>query len=708
MAECKDLLLELGSEELPPAALEAMSAALTEGIKAGLDRLGLSFGSVQSFATPRRLAVHVSDIPVRQPDRQTQRRGPAVRIAFDEAGQPTKAALGFARSCGVDVTELERVAQDGAGYLMFNSTQVGEATGALLPDLAQTALDGLPIPKRMRWGDSTVEFARPVHWLVFLYGEEVVQTELLGLPADRVSQGHRFHHPGPIAITDPGSYCATLHDVGWVQADLDIRRHNIRSQVEEVAAELGAKAMIDDALLSEVAALVEWPVALAGSFEEKFLDLPDDLLIASMQSHQKYFPVAGPDGALLPHFITVSNIQSTNPDAVRAGNERVIRPRLSDAAFFFQSDLQTPIAARQQALAGVLFTRKLGSVSEKAQRIAALAQAVVTAEGRGPDEVDLTRRAGEICKFDLMTDMVGEFPELQGIMGSEYARRQGEAAPVADAIAELYRPRYAGDTIPGTPIGQAIAIADKLDTLAGIFGIGQAPTGDKDPFALRRAALGVLRIMIEGELDLDLEQLIEVAVSGYDDAIDATELVSTIMDFMTERLRRYFADRDVPAAVFNAVQARHPRRPHDFARRIAAVNAFRQLPQASSLAAANKRIRNILEKARPEPGDSYASAGSGSLPSTRPIDASLFREETERALAASLGDFGPKVQQMLRGGDYEGAMTLLAGLREEIDQFFDTVKVMDDDPKVRTNRLALLGSIGDLFLHTADISLLQD
>ena len=695
MTERKDFLLEIGAEELPPKALRAMSEALTAGICAGLEGQSLTFESATTYATPRRLAVLVSGLPLNQPDREFERRGPALQIAFDENGAPTKAAQGFARGCGVDVEQLEKAAtDDGGGYLVYRTTDIGAATTALLPAIIDAAVDKLPVPKRMRWANSEVEFSRPVHWIVMLFGDEVVPAQVLGISAGRMSSGHRFHCPELLAIEDPASYATLLQETGHVMPELASRAETIRAQVEQAAKDAGGEAIIDDALIEEVASLVEWPVAVLGSFEPKYLDLPDELLIATMQGHQRYFPVRGPDGNLLAHFITISNIDSHNPDAVREGNERVIRPRLSDAAFFFETDLATPLEARQNALKGVVFQTKLGTVHDKAMRISRLAGHLAIAIGEAPDNVKLARRAGELCKFDLMSEMVGEFPELQGVMGREYALKAGEPEAVAHAIGEVYRPRFARDDIPKTGIGRAIAIADKLDSLVGIFGIGQAPTGDKDPYALRRAALGVLRIIIEGELNLELPKLIDAAIKGYGELVAADGLAAQIEAFMLDRLRAYFGDQGVPATVFAAVQARNPRRPHDFSRRIQAVNAFRALPESEGLAAANKRIQNILRQVDTDVPVNF--------------DDTLFVDDSEWNLAAKLVGLGPRVREMLKAGDYTGAMTTLARLREAIDEFFEAVKVMDDNVKVKNNRLALLNTISDLFLATADISRLQE
>ena len=693
MSERRDLLIEIGAEELPPRALRAMADAFASEIRAGLVAHGLEVGASRAYATPRRIAALVTKVPVAQPDRESTRRGPGLKIAFDENGEPTKAAEGFARSVGVDVDQLERLETAEGAWLVFRSIEVGEPTASLVQPIVEQALARLPIPRRMRWADSPVEFSRPVRWVLALYGADVVEAEIMGLSAGRTTRGHRFHHPDPISIADPEDYEPSLYREGKVVADPKLRRETIRTQVEAAASELGGSALMDEALLDEVAALVEWPVPVVGSFDERFLELPEAVIVSTLQGHQRYFPVRGRSGAMLARFITISNIESIRPESVREGNERVVRPRLADAEFFYRTDLQTPLPDRREALERIVFQDKLGSMLAKSGRVARLAAHVAIAMGADPETVKLARRAGELSKCDLVTNVVGEFPELQGEMGAVYARRAGEPEAVAEALDELYRPRFAGDAIPGSSTGRALAIADKLDTLVGIFGVGQAPTGDRDPFALRRSALGVLRIIIEGDPDLDLARLVSAAAEGYEGLVETGTVTEEVFSFATERLRAYFADRGVAPDVFAAVHALGITRPHDFARRVGAVGAFRELPEAASLAAANKRIQNILRQA------------DSSVPSD--VDDALFREDAEWNLAAKLVGLTPRVRGMLKQGDYTGAMTTLAGLREAIDAFFDTVKVMDDNPAVRGNRLALLGAIGDLFMATADVSRLQ-
>ena len=712
-----DLLVEIGTEELPPKALRALSEAFATELAAELDRAGLAHGTAAPFATPRRLAVLVPGVPGTQPDRDVERRGPPLARAFDENDEPTKAALGFARSVGVEVDRLVRIETGDGAWLGYRSTKPGATLASLLPGMVERALARLPVPRRMRWADRDTEFVRPVHWVVLMHGAAVIEAEILGVPSGRATRGHRFHHPGGIVLEDAVRYESALRDQGRVVAGFDERMETIRTQAERAAEELGGKALVDPSLLDENAALVEWPVAIAGDFDEHFLKLPAAVLTTTMQEHQRYFPVAGQDGALMPHFIAVSNIESRNPATVRKGNERVIRPRLRDAEYFFFTDREHRLDSRLKELGKVVFQRGLGSLHARSQRVAALAGRVARAMGGSGEAVAHAERAGLLSKCDLVTEMVGEFPELQGEMGREYARLDGEPVAVADAIGELYMPRFADDAIPGTATGRAVAIADKLDTIAGCVSLGQIPTGDRDPFALRRAALGALRIMIEGELDLDLGKMIEAAFECYaeqareapgaaregdpDDMATpagaaSPDTATEVRRFMLDRLRAYFADRSIPTDVFNAVLAKEPERPLDFAMRVRAVQAFRALPEATSLAAANKRIRNILRQ---------AEQGAIGVPGT--VDDALLGADAERSLSATLDGIELRVREMLDAREYTGALASLAGLRDDVDHFFDTVKVMDDDEALRGNRLALLARIGALFMETADISLLQ-
>ncbi|MCP5125109.1 MAG: glycine--tRNA ligase subunit beta [Gammaproteobacteria bacterium] len=691
MPDIRDLLIEIGTEELPPKALSTLSEAFEQGIREGLEKADLTGGEIHRFATPRRLAVLVDHLPVRQPDQQLERRGPALSAAFGPDGQPTKAAEGFARSCGVTVAQLQKQQTDKGVWLVHVNHEPGAATTELIPGIVEAALANLPIPKRMRWGDRDDEFVRPVHWVVLLFGDEVIPATIMGVQTGRETRGHRFHHPRPIRLTVPIRYARTLATEGKVIADFNERRAAIRTQAEAVAAELGGVAVIKLELLDEVTALVEWPVALAGNFERRFLDVPAEALISTMQDNQRYFPVVDVHGRLLPHFITIANLESQDPDQVRAGNERVIRPRFSDAEFFWNQDRKQPLATHIETLKHVVFQHQLGSLADKSDRVARLARFI--AEQRH-NNTDWAERAGRLAKCDLMTQMVQEFPELQGIMGRYYALHDQEASEVAQAIEEHYLPRFAGDRLPATDTGRSIALADRLDTLIGIFAIGQAPSGAKDPFALRRAALGVLRILIEGKLDLDLRALLEHAAANFDISLHAKPAIETVLAFMMDRLRGYYLDQGIHPDTFEAVLECQPTRPLDFDHRVRAVSAFRQLPEAASLSAANKRIRNILRKIET------------ALPfEVRP---DLLKEEAEQALAGQLVELSSEVIPLMEAGLYGEALNRLATLREPVDQFFDQVLVMAEDPVVRDNRIALLNELGSLFLRVADFSRLQD
>ena len=693
MSDKADLLVEIGTEELPPKSLRQLSEAFGEALCDRLEAKILGAHECTVYATPRRLAVLVPGIPVNQPDRDIERRGPALDAAFDADGNPTKAAEGFARSCGVDVAHLDRFETADGRWLLFRSTEVGESTLSVLPAVVEEALARIPIARRMRWANLDVEFVRPVHWVALLFGNETLEVDIMGVVSGANTYGHRFHHPQAVALAEPSEYARTLYGGAHVIAEFSARKEMIRAQVEEAADSIGGRALIDDALLEENTAMVEWPVTITGSFDVLFLSLPDCVLIATMQGHQRYFPVVGDDGALMPHFIAVSNIESSNPDTVRHGNERVIRPRLADAKFFFEADQKKSLEERRDSLNDVVYQEKLGSIYDKSERVSRLAGIVAIAMGQSPEDVKLARRAGILFKCDLVTDMVREFPELQGAMGREYALAGGENQHVANGIGESYLPRFAGDTIPSSPIGRALSVADRLDTLVGIFLVGQAPTGDKDPFALRRAALGALRIMIEGELPLDLHKLLKSTADGFEQFSDSAGVVDAVMEFILDRLKAYFVDQGVPMDVFQAVLAREPSEPYDFSERVHAVDAFRKLPEAASLATANKRIQNILKQAQ------------DTVPAK--VDDSLFVDDAEWNLAAKTLGISPRVRDLLKKRDYTAAMTSLAGLREGVDDFFENVKVMDDDERLRKNRLALLQSISNLFLETADISKLR-
>jgi glycyl-tRNA synthetase beta chain len=683
----EDLLIELGTEELPPKSLRALRDAFAAGVAQELTAARLDFGIVTAYATPRRLAVKITDVLAQQPDQVEEKLGPALAAAFTAEGTPTQAALGFARGCGVEVAALKHVGEGKQARLVHRMLRPGESTAALLPALVSRALDGLPIPKRMRWGVNRHEFVRPVHWLVLLFGTEIVPGEVLGTAAGRHSRGHRFHAPAPIALTCPADYPDCLESA-FVLADFDRRRARIEAGVMAAATASGGKAILDPALLDEVTALTEWPVPLVGSFEKRFLDVPAEALIASMKGHQKYFPVEDADGRLLNHFIALANLASRDPVQVIDGNERVIRPRLTDAAFFFEQDCKQPLADRFERLRSVTFQVELGSLADKTERVIALAGWIAERIGADPA---LARRAARLSKCDLMTEMVGEFDELQGIMGAHYARRDGEPEEVALALREQYLPAFAGDALPTALTGCVLGLADRLDTLVGIFGIGQPPTGSRDPFGLRRAAIGVLRILIERGLELDLRLTLEQARAGYGSL--KQEPADAVRAYILERLRAIHEDQGIPAEVFLAVMARDPATAPDFDQRIRAVDHFRRLPEAAALAAAQKRVANILAK-------SQADATSTD------VDPVLLQEPAEQVLFEALAAKRTETEPLLMQRDYTAVLSALATLRAPVDAFFDTVLVNAEDPALRANRLALLTQLRALFWEVADIALL--
>lgn len=686
----QDFLVEIGTEELPPKALTGLASAFLSGITDGLAVENIAFQSAQVFAAPRRLAVHISQLQTRQDDIATEVFGPPVAAAFDADGKPTKAAEGFARKCGTTVDQLEHQETDKGVKLAFRSVTPGKASAELLPAIVQQSLARLPIPKRMRWGASRVEFVRPAHWLLMLLGEQVIDCEILGCKAGQVSFGHRFHHNKAITISNPAAYESTLHETGHVMADFDKRRRLILQQVEKIAATNGGQAVIDPDLLDEVTALVEWPQALLGAFDKDFLRLPEQALISSMKEHQKYFHVTDANGVMLPYFITVSNIESHDAAQIISGNERVIRPRLSDAAFFYDTDRQTPLASRLDALKKVVFQSRLGTVYEKAERISSLAGKIATLIGSDSAQAE---RAGLLSKADLVTSMVKEFPDLQGTIGADYALNDNEEPAVSQAIFEQYLPRFSGDDLPASLTGCAVSIADKLDTMCGLFAINQPPTGDKDPFAIRRAALGILRIMVEKKLDLDLVQLIDMALA--EQKVTADEGTgNAIFEFVLQRFRAWFQDEKIPVNIFLAVQARRPSRPLDFQQRVYAVNNFATLENAEALAAANKRVSNILSK-------------QGIKEDSAEVSAHLLESGPEQELAETVALKTQQIAPLLAKSDYTSTLESLADLRPAIDNFFDNVMVMTDDEAVRNNRLALLSQLRGLFLEVADISQLQ-
>jgi len=686
----KDLLIEIGTEELPPKALAKLSEAFKHGIEDGLKAANVSFTEINAYAAPRRLAVILKDVIEAQPDREIEKRGPAVQAAFDADGNPSKAAQGFARGCGIEVAELDRMKTDKGEWLLYKLQEKGKATVALIPEIVETSLAKLPIPKRMRWGDKEVEFVRPVHWVLMLMGEHVIEANILGISAGNKTYGHRFHHPDSIEIKTPNEYINKLLKPGFVMVDIRQRRETILNQTQALAKTLGGEAIIDENLLHEVTSLVEWPVAIAGSFDQHFLDVPKESLISSMQDHQKYFPVMDAEQNLLANFITISNIESKDVSQVIEGNERVIRPRLADAAFFWNQDCKQTLISRVESLDKVVFQNKLGSLGDKSRRIANVAEKIAASLNENTEHA---KRAALLSKCDLMSDMVYEFTDLQGIMGRYYALHDGEPREVADALNEQYMPRFAGDQLPPGATGQILAIADKLDTLLGIFSIGQKPTGEKDPFALRRAALGVLRILIECKLDLDLRDLLNFCAEELSSVSDAQAAIDDVINFMLERLRVYYTSQKIAIDTYDAVAALKPTRPIDFDRRIQAVSSFRNMAEAESLAAANKRISNILKKVD---GDINTD-----------IQTKLLAEKAEKKLHDAVLSLAQKVTPLFARGDYQNALQQLAALREPVDDFFDQVMVMADDQQLKNNRLALLKKLNELFLEAADLSRLQ-
>ncbi len=690
MTARRDFLVELGTEELPPKSLFALADSFAEGINKGLDAAGLPHGAVERFATPRRLAVRVRRLAERQPDRAIERRGPPVKAAFDTSGKPTRAAQAFAESCGVAVEALEKIETPKGDWLVYRGTEPGVATAELLPGIVRAALDGLPIAKRMRWGSGDAEFVRPAHWLLMLFGRERVPGQVLGLEAGSVSYGHRFMAPRKIPIASPGVYPARLERRGKVIVDLDERRAMIREGVIAAARAAGGEAVIEDALLDEVTALVEWPVPLVGRFDPRFLELPDEVMVATLQDHQRYFPMRDARGKLMASFVTVANIDSTDPAQVVAGNERVVRPRLSDAEFFWTTDREQRLEARYEDLGRVTYQARLGSLRDKVDRVSRLAGMVAKAVGGNPA---LAERAARLSKCDLLAGMVGEFPELQGVMGRYYALHDGEPAEVCEALREQYQPRFAGDALPGTPSGMALAVADKLDTITGIYAAGQKPTGNRDPFGLRRASLGLLRICIERQLDLDLQALIAAALAALPFDVPP-ETATEVYDYVMERLRAYYLEGDggfsVTPEMFDAVLVTRPASPVDFDARLRALSQFLGLPDAQSLAAANKRIANILRKTDESVGQQ--------------VDAELLIDPAEQILAEQVDAMARRVEPEFAARRYTEALQQLAALRPAVDSFFDSVMVMADDAALRRNRLALLGRLRGLFMHAADLS----
>lgn len=685
----QNFLVEIGTEELPPKALKTLATSFADNVEAELNQAGLSFDKIEWFAAPRRLAVKVLNLATQQPSKEIEKRGPAVSAAFDAEGKPTKAAEGWARGCGITVEQAERIATDKGEWLIHRAKIEGQPTKNLLNDIVANALAKLPIPKPMRWADKTVQFIRPVHTVTMLLGDELIEGEILGVASARTIRGHRFLGEKEFDIQHADQYPQLLREKGSVVADFNERKAEILAKSQAKATALGGVADIEESLLEEVTSLVEYPNVLAAKFEERFLAVPAEALVYTMKGDQKYFPIYDKDGKLLPHFIFVSNINPEDPTAIIEGNEKVVRPRLTDAEFFFKTDLKQKLVDRLLRLETVLFQQQLGTLKDKTDRIEQLAGEI--AKQIGADEAK-AKRAGLLSKCDLMTNMVFEFTDTQGVMGMHYARHDGEDEEVAVALNEQYMPRFAGDELPKSLVASAVALADKFDTLTGIFGIGQAPKGSADPFALRRAALGALRIIVEKNLPLDLEDLVKKSAALFGDKLTNQNVVADVVDFMLGRFRAWYQDEGVAVDVIQAVLARRPTRPADFDARVRAVSHFRTLDSAEALAAANKRVSNILAKAGAAIGE---------------INLTACVEPAEKALAEAVLALRTEVQPLIAQGDYTTVLDKLANLRAPVDSFFDNVMVNAEDPALRQNRLAILNTLQGLFLQVADISVLQ-
>ena len=685
----QNFLVEIGTEELPPKALKTLATSFADNVEAELNQAGLSFDKIEWFAAPRRLAVKVLNLATQQPSKEIEKRGPAVSVAFDAEGKPTKAAEGWARGCGITVEQAERIATDKGEWLVHRAKIEGQPTKNLLNDIVANALAKLPIPKPMRWADKTVQFIRPVHTVTMLLGDELIEGEILGVASARTIRGHRFLGEKEFEIQHADQYPQLLREKGSVVADFNERKAEILAKSQAKATALGGVADIEESLLEEVTSLVEYPNVLAAKFEERFLAVPAEALVYTMKGDQKYFPIYDKDGKLLPHFIFVSNINPEDPTAIIEGNEKVVRPRLTDAEFFFKTDLKQKLVDRLPRLETVLFQQQLGTLKDKTDRIEQLAGEI--AKQIGADEAK-AKRAGLLSKCDLMTNMVFEFTDTQGVMGMHYARHDGEDEEVAVALNEQYMPRFAGDELPKSLVASAVALADKFDTLTGIFGIGQAPKGSADPFALRRAALGALRIIVEKNLPLDLEDLVKKSTALFGDKLTNQNVVTDVVDFMLGRFRAWYQDEGIAVDVIQAVLARRPTRPADFDARVRAVSHFRTLDSAEALAAANKRVSNILAKADAAIGE---------------INLTACVEPAEKALAEAVLALRTEVQPLIAQGDYTAVLDKLANLRAPVDSFFDNVMVNAEDPALRQNRLAILNTLQGLFLQVADISVLQ-
>ena len=685
----ENLIIELGTEELPPKQLRTLAEAFRDGMKTQLEKADIAFESIDFLASPRRLAVSVKALSTGQADKVVEKRGPAISSAFDDEGNATKAAQGWARSNGITVDQAERLKTDKGEWLLFKAQVKGQETKSLLAAMVDTALTKLPIAKPMRWGSSKLQFIRPTKTLTILLGSELIEATVLGCKSARIIRGHRFHCNKELVLDHADNYVSLLREEGFVIADYELRKAMVKEQVIAAATKENGVADIDDDLLEEVSSIVEWPVTYVGSFEDKYLDVPAEALIYTMKDNQKYFPLLNNDGKLMARFIFVSNIDSKDPIQVIEGNEKVVRPRLADAEFFYNQDQKVTLESRIDSLESILFQKQLGTLKEKSARIASLA--AIIANKIGANTAD-SERAGLLCKTDLMTDMVLEFPDVQGVMGMYYARFDGESEDVAVALNEQYMPRYAGDQLPSSLVSCAVALADKFDTLVGIFGIGQIPKGDKDPFALRRAAIGALRIIVEKDLDLDLEDLVAASAVSYGDKL-TSDVSTSVVDFMLGRFNAWYQDKNVATDIVKSVMARRPTRPSDFNKRIEAVTAFRALEASKTLSAANKRVGNILAKTDDAIADN--------------IDTALLVEDAEKSLASVVEQLTTDLAPVFAVSDYNTALTQLAQLKDPVDAFFDNVMVMCEDNATKLNRLALLNKLRNQFLNVADISLLQ-
>jgi glycyl-tRNA synthetase beta chain len=684
-----NLLIEIGTEELPPKSLVKLATAFRDKIQIEFSDNDLTYSHVKWYASPRRLAVVIEGLAEFQADKNVEKRGPATASAFDQNGEPTRAANGWARSNGIEVNQAERLKTDKGEWLLFKAQVKGLAINQLLPDLVEKALKALPIAKPMRWGSKLTQFIRPIHTITMLYGTELIRGKVLDVSSKRLINGHRFHCNAPFELDCADNYLSQLEQ-HFVIADHGRRKSIILEQIQSLAKQENASADVNDDLLDEVTSLVEWPVALIANFEESFLAVPKEALIYTMKDDQKYFPLLDGSGQLKSRFIFITNIESKDPGTIISGNEKVIRPRLADAEFFFNTDKKKTLESRRASLKTIIFQKQLGTLYEKSERIATMAKHIAVILGT---DYENAYRAGLLCKTDLMTNMVMEFPDVQGVMGMHYARLDGESELVALAQNEQYMPRFAGDNLPTSEVSVCVALADKIDSLVGIFGIGQTPKGDKDPFALRRASIGVLRIIVDKALPLDLVNLVDASIATFGDKIKTENLQVKVIDFVLARFKAWYAEQGVAAGVVQAVAVNRPTRPADFAARVEAVKSFNTLDSSDALAAANKRVANILAK--------------NVFENELPFNKALLLEPAEIALANCLESVELRIQPMLELSDYTNALVVLAELRQPIDEFFDNVMVMADDESVRRNRLTLLSSLRGLFLCCADISVLN-